>query len=331
MIEIIKSATLLPPEWDELAGGNFALNKNNLMLLEKVNPCDQSYVIFRNSTMESIFVSYKLKLNILCYSVFNFYLQVVIIGIPCSVSECGYSFSMNNREEIKKYLKSLKGGKLILNSAGDVDFLDFSKGFTLPTCKMDIPWNSFDQYMAELRSHYRYRYKKAMGKSKNLLVEKLEDKTNFTSRLYHLYEEVYNKSEYKLEKLPIDFFKRSDAHIITLKYEKEPIAFVQYTVVKETLVFLFGGLEYDLNEKYDLYLNMLLLIIRVAIENNCTTLNLGQTAEEIKCKLGAFQEEKYLYIHHSNPIIHSLIAISSKVFSYKMKRFKFMVLKGENN
>jgi hypothetical protein len=255
-------------------------------------------------------------------------LPVTIIGIPCSVCESGYSIQHNNIDEVSEYVRGLKGAKLILNAGADLEFPGFAKGYTLPTCVMKINWGSFNEYLCSLRSHYRYRYNKALKKSKELSIGILGDNSDFNQKHYSLYEQVFNKSEYKLEKLSIDFFRKSNALIADFKLTSEPVAFIQYTIVGKEMVFLFGGLNYDLNTKYDLYLNMLLYLVKVAAENNCTMLNLGQTAEEIKCRIGAFREEKCLYIHHSNPIINKLASMFKKFFSYKMKDIELTVLKG---
>jgi hypothetical protein len=325
MIEVYKYAKDLPREWDRVAGRNTSMHKENLALLERVNPCRQEYVVFSADEIYGVLVKYSLRLDIFSFSRLHFYMPVTVIGIPCSVAEQGYSFVGSEKGEIKAYLSGLKGAKLILNAAGDLDFLDFTKGYTLPSCSMNIGWSSFDEYLLALRSHYRYRYKKALKKAEELSIEVLEEE--FDYRRYALYEQVYAKSEYKLEKLPIDFFRQTEAVIVDFKKGNEPIAFVQYKIDNDRMVFLFGGLDYSQNAKYDLYQNMLLYLVRAAIENNSTSLELGQTAEEIKCRLGAGLENKYLYIHHSNRVINWLVRRFSSIFSYKAADIRLKLFK----
>lgn len=325
MIELLKHAEELPDEWDEIAGSNIALRKENLVLLQRVNPCRQEYIVFRDVRIYAILVKYVLNIDIFCYSRLHLYLPITIIGIPCSVAEPGYSFIGDVGAEVKEYLSGLKGAKLVLNAAEDLDFPGFVKGNTLPSCTMVIAWRSFEEYLLKLRSHYRYRYKKALEKAESLSIEVLE--REFDSRLYGLYEQVHDKSEYKLEKLSIDFFRQAEATVAEFKKENEAVAFVQYRIDDKKMVFLFGGLDYGLNLKYELYQNMLLYLIRAAIENNCTTLELGQTAEEMKCRLGGVQEKKYLYMHHSNRLINWLIKKFSRLFSYRLMDFKLNVFK----
>jgi len=325
MIEIIKSAKGLPAEWDEAIGGNAALKKENLILLEEINPCQQEYILFRDKKIYAVLVKYVLKIDIFCYSKLRLYLPITIIGIPCSVAEPGYHFVGDMSTGVVEYISELKGAKLILNASGDLDMPGFTKGYTLPDCKLNIRWRSFEEYLQGLRSHYRYRYKKALEKAAALSVEMLAGE--FDSKLYHLYEQVYDKSAYKLEKLPIDFFRQAEADIAVFKQEGEPIAFVQYQIHDKKLNFLFGGLDYSMNQRYDLYQNMLLYLVRVAIEKDCTILDLGQTAEEMKCRLGAVQEEKYLYIHYNNRVINWFIKKFSRIFSYRIPELNLKVFK----
>lgn len=325
MIEVFKQAMKLPSEWDMATGSNYALRKDNLILLEEVNPCNQTYVLFRSQEESGIVVHYELKLNILSFSTLRLNLPVTVIGVPYSVCEPGYSFKLNQREIISNYIRDLKGAKIILNAGGDVDFPGFAKGYTLPACIIKINWKSFDEYLYSLRSHYRYRYKKALEKAEELSAVVLKD--GFNEDYYSLYEQVYRRSQYKLEKLSIDYFYKSENPIIEFKLKNIPVAFVQYTIVDKVMVFLFGGLNYELNKQYDLYTNMLLCLVREAVKNNCIYLNLGQTAEEIKCRVGAFLEEKYLYIHHPNPVLNNIAHMFKDFFSYNMKKTGLTVFK----
>lgn len=56
-----------------------------------------------------------------------------------------------------------------------------------------------------MRSGYRYRINKALRNLDNLIVKKIEN-DGFDDQFYSLYVNVFNKSEYKLEKLTKEFF-----------------------------------------------------------------------------------------------------------------------------
>jgi len=78
-------------------------------------------------------------------------------------------------------------------------------------------------------------------------------------------------------------------------------------------------------------MNMLLLIIRYGIENGYKCIDLGQTAEETKMKLGALQQPKSMYIHHSNPVLSILFDRLAGRFSYKHYEIVHTVFKGEED
>lgn len=314
MFKIYKSAADLPDIWDEIARENIFLRKEILIKLEKVNPCNQLYHL--NSQEKVALVSYKLKLNLFTFTKYlSLTIPTNIVGLPMSVSKSGYAIhDQNSRNSLSEYISSLKGFYLVLNAN---DGLKLAKGNTLPTCKLDIRWESFDQYLSSMRSHYRYRLKKAANRFHDIKVEELEDNSLFDEDMYELYLNVYRRSDEKLEKLDISFFKTFPAKIIKFSFEGKVVAFVQLVENGKELFFLLGGFQHSLNQKYDLYINMLLQIIDYGLKRDFKQIDFGQTTEKTKLKLGALQESKYLYVHHSNPLINALLAKLVGKFSYR--------------
>ncbi len=314
MFKVYKNAADLPDIWDEITGENIFLRKEILIKLQETNPCNQLYHL--NYQEKIALVSYKLKLNLLTFTKhLSLKIPTNIVGLPMSVSKSGYAIhDQNSRDSLSKYISSLKGFYLVLNAN---DGLKLAKGNTLPTCKLDIHWKSYDQYLSSMRSHYRYRLNKAANKFRDIKVEELEDNSFFDEEMYELYLNVYQRSNEKLEKLDISFFKTFPAIIIKFSLEGKVVAFVQLVENGKELFFLFGGFQHSLNQKYDLYINMLLQIIDYGLKRDFKQIDFGQTTEKTKLKLGALQEPKYLYVHHSNPIINALLGKLVGKFSYR--------------
>ena len=327
MIKVFAKAINLPDRWNNIFADNSYMSKENLDILEGCNPCCQKYVIIND---RSAFIVYELKLNIFSYSSMDFNLRVNIIGIPCSVSKQGYKIEAADIKELENYIKREKKSCIILNS--DHSFLSkhLILGETLPTCRLSVLWDSLDNYMLNLRSHYRYRLSSAFKKGEKIIIKKLDDDTMFDQSLYVLYENVYAKSNYKLEKLSIDFFRRMPTDIYVFYIEDKSVAFVQLSGNDRELSFVFGGIDYALNHQYDLYMNMLAFILRHGIENKYLSIDMGQTAEDAKMKFGCSQYKKYMHIYHPNFIIRFLIRVFSKKLSYKPLRLKFKLFKEEN-
>jgi hypothetical protein len=327
MIEIFNEIIKVPEKWDNIFSESSYLSKRYLKVLENCNPCSQKYVIIND---RSAFVVYKLILNIFAYSKLKFNLKVNIIGVPCSVAKSGYKTHSDDIKEMIDYIKKEKGSYIILNS--DDSFLseELIRGETLPTCKMKISWDSFEAYKKDLRSHYRYRLNSAIKKGKEIKVKKLECNSHFNEELYSLYENVYEKSDYKLEKLTINFFRDIPSEIYGFYVKEKSVAFVQLGNINNELNFIFGGLDYSLNHRYDLYMNMLIFILRYGIENKYSAIDFGQTAEDTKMKLGAAYQRKFMHIYHPSSIVRYLIRFFEGSLSYKPLQVKFQVFKEKN-
>ncbi len=327
MINIFEKASDLPELWDSLLSEIPYITKEYLTLLEGSNPCGQRYVLINN---RSAFIIYTLKLNVFSYAKMHFDLTVNIIGIPCSVSKAGYKIEESDVCELVHYIKREKKACIILNA--DHSFFNrcFIRGETLPTCRLRIGWGTFDDYMKSLRSHYRYRLNRALKKGENIKIKKLEDNSQFDEEMYALYESVYEKSNYKLEKLSIDFFRKIPARIYIFYTAEKPIAFVQLSSHEKELFFVFGGMDYELNPIYDLYMNMLIFIVKYGIENRYAVIDMGQTAEDAKMKIGCGQQTKYMHVYHPSLVIRFLIRLFSKNLSYQPLTLKFNVFKEDN-
>ena len=326
MIQVFKKAVELSDTWDTLFKDSFYMSKHYLDILENCNPCHQQYVLIND---RSAFIIYELKLNIFCYARMKFNLKINIIGIPASVSRQGYHMEEGDIIELENYIIKAKKSCIILNAEDSFLSKNLIQGETLPTCKLQIMWNSFEDYKLSLRSHYRYRLNNALKKGEKIIIKKLEDNSLFDEPMYALYEQVYEKSNYKLEKLSIDFFRRMPTDIYVFYIEEHPAAFVQLADHKNELFFVFGGMDYALNHGYDLYRNMLIFILRHGIENKYESIDMGQTAEDAKMKLGCKQYKKYMHLYHPNFIIRFLIKLFVKKLSYKPLELKINLFKSE--
>ncbi|ABR49616.1 hypothetical protein Amet_3488 [Alkaliphilus metalliredigens QYMF] len=328
MFHIYHRVEDLPASWDEVVGDHPFLKRSVLKCLQEVNPCKQLYHFNKEKGMA--LVSYELKLDLFTFSRrLSWRIPVNMIGVPMSVSSCGYAIKEEgHREDLVQYITTLRGFYIMLNSQ---DHFKFPKGHTLPTYQMQIKWSTFHEYLLDMRSHYRYRIKKAMKRFETVVVAELEDQSLFDEELYSLYEAVYENSKEKLEKLPIEFFRDFPSKIITFTANEETIGFVQLVVRQESLLFIFGGFKHSLNHKYDLYMNMLLYIVDYGIKNGFQSIDFGQTAEETKTKIGAIPHEKRMYLHHHNPVVKRILHRLAPKFSYGQYRVTHHIFKGENH
>ncbi|MDT8390453.1 MAG: hypothetical protein RRC34_08105 [Lentisphaeria bacterium] len=254
-VQTVQSAKALPDCWDRSAGDNLFLKQASLAVLEKVNPCGQRYHWDGGEDDCSVAVTYQHRLNILTFGKGSLALPVTIVGIPCSVSQSGCRFAEHSRDRLIQYLRDLPGSKIVLNTACK-SLPGFANGKTLPTCRMILAWNSFDEYLDSLRSHYRHRIRKALSSWEDVQSIQIANHA-FGDDLYSLYENVHRRSRYKLEKLPPAFFHEFPSEITVFVHRGRPIAFVQTTSHNNELNFLFAGMDYTESHQLDTYMNVL--------------------------------------------------------------------------
>lgn len=282
----------------------------------------------RHVTPNSVFTTYYAKLNLLSFQKGKIRKKVRIIGLPPSISLEGYHLKNDQgMNEMINWLKGQSGHTLVINSEERLSGC-FSCVPTLPSVIFENTFESFEHYLNELRSHYRYRAIKALKKFES--VEQKQNET-FDSALYDLYDAVYQNSEYPLAKNEMVFFERFPGTIEQFYIGEKPIGFCQYHIAEGTLYFMFCGINYEELKTYDTYMNMLLIIIRRGIEAGVKIIDLGQTTETIKQKLGGTLKPLYICHFHKNRVIRSLMKRAMPMLGYALPKTRYHVFKNEGD
>ncbi|MBS4760036.1 MAG: hypothetical protein KHX03_05000 [Clostridium sp.] len=319
-MEIFHKAQDLPDDWEYNIGDNLYLKKDYLNIAEKMDASQKTYYLFRdnNGFIDTQFLICKTAdNNIAMFTPFNIPVLMNSVYYPFTLSKPAGIFGVGTKLQTENFLKSLKGFTMILNVDKDYVLEGFSKGLILPKCILKISWNTFDDYISELRSGYRRRYNIAFRKSENLNCFILQNNMDFNEEMYNLYLDVYNNAEYKLGKVSIDYFREKRCIIIVLKNDKGVQGFAQLSKNCDELIFEFVGLNKKNVMKYDTYIRLLLEIVRYGIEQGFSTIDLGQTTDEAKLKLGSRYKMLYVLIRHSNPVINKILKLVTPLLEYK--------------
>lgn len=283
------------------------------------------------TTDKYIYCKYNQKINIFTFGKLKLNLPFTIIAPPISIDDVGFNGDIDSLiEDLQK--KSKFTIYLFLNLRQEHVYNLKNKtigiGHTLSSCILNTnDYSTFDDYKNSLRSQYRRRLNKAIIKAEDLVIDKINNH-NFDENLYNLYLQVLEHNEkYKLETLPIDFFKNSECEIYTFKANTKTLAFVMINHNKQSTYFIFGGLDYEFRDKYDLYYNMLIFVIKNGIENKSSIINFGQTAEDTKCRLGCKLNLRYMICFSSSLVLNFIINKFFKNFDYKNENKDFNVFK----
>ena len=255
-----------------------------------------------------------------------------IVGIPCSVSSQGIFGDNKAMDALKNYIyEAEKGLVLILNLKNEPPAGSYFTGKTLPTVLVTNHFTDWQDYITSIRSSYRRRLKQINQKVDALRIEK-RSCSEFTETMYLQYLEVYKRSNGKLEKLSCDFFKHlpSDFNLTVCYNNNEPIGWNIALANRNIYYFFLGGIDYKLNKKNSTYFRLLSTIIKDGIENKSDFIELGQTAEIPKLRMGGKPIPLYMQAHHSNSFFNKLIKLSGTLLEYKRKLENAHPLKEES-
>ena len=176
-------------------------------------------------------------------------------------------------------------------------------------------WKSFDDYLLDMRSKYRVRMKNALRKFQGLVRRPMESKEISQSyqRLYELYSKILTDSGFVLAKGGETYFLKlkerlGDRLNVIGYFDKDRlVGFYTWVLDEDKMDSHFIGFEPDLNHKYQIYLNILLDLVKDSIEVNARRLYYFRTALEIKSSVGAEPSEMSCYFRHTNFILNKLI------------------------
>ncbi len=231
-------------------------------------------------------------------------------------------------EQITHITKSKPQGFLVKDFyETEIEDINYKGGFTPcvvhPNMIMEIDgrWNNFDDYLFALNTKYRTRVKRAEKKLNGVTFKEmsLDEVIEYNEKINELYKNIALNADFNLFILPDDYFTRlkqvfKDNLIIKGCFlEKELVGFFTCLYNYGHLDAHFLGYDLNVNAQNQLYLNMLLNMIKLGIEKQCVRIFMSRTAIEIKNSVGAFPHEMLCYFRYNNAIINPLV---KPIFDY---------------
>ena len=286
----------------------------------------------------------KLMPNILCP-------KVLICGLPMGQGRIGIAKDCPGAMEaicagMEKIAKEQKAEMFLykdFNATYDALFSPLlKKGFSrvesLPSTDMAITFSSFDDYLKKLSQTSRENLKRKLKKADSQVKIDLEVTDTLSDELlpdvYGLYLQTFDKQDMGLEKLTMDFFRRTSANMPQqVKYflwriEGKLVAFAFCLISGDHFIDYYLGFEYAVAYQYNLYFIRFRDLLKWCIAHGIKSYEMGVTTYEPKRRLGFDFIRLYFYIKHRNPLINPFI----KVISHFVKPENFdPVFKEMNN
>jgi hypothetical protein len=194
--------------------------------------------------------------------------------------------------------------------------------------QLDPECKTFEDYKNMFKSKYRVKANKADSSSSDLDTRLFtaHDFETYKNELQELYQNTIANANFNAEVLNLNTYihlraKFKDDFIVKAYFlEDKLVGFLTALVNKNVLDAHFIGLDYQLNKSHAIYPRILNDYIRLGIEKQVSSINLGRTASEIKTTIGAKPLELSCYIKHKNPFLNSLIKPFFR--RIKIKEFK---------
>ena len=258
--------------------GNYYKTKNNFSLQRLLlRPFSLQFFCFGNTHLSNVSTSSETLLKIE---------EVVQI-----IERLKVRYKINFFLLPDHFLKQLNAEELAKNNR--FHFFDSD-----PVMGIDIPihWKTINDYLADIKSKYKKRYRSIIKKSKSLKTIEidLENIDKYITSIKKLYSNVYQRSSFSGPPFNVNIFSSFLADIDLnfkikgyLDHKNNLIAFSSYFIVDQILYSYYVGLDYTENLKHNTYNRMLYDKLELGINNKVKKVIYGRTAPEFKSTIGA--------------------------------------------
>ena len=351
-LEVIKSISEIDEnKWDSIVGKDRIIcSYRYLRAVEesKINDCDYRYLLVYDGNelvAHACVYSMSFELDVLARGMIkkaismtrkifpNFLrLKFVECGTPVALGNTiSFAGGIQRRDALSLIAKGMEGvamskkiGLTLLRDFTDKEtaFFDhlgadgYVRVLNLPNAVMDCHWNSFEEYLGDLKSHYRNDIKKQIkqARDKGISVEVRDNFEDIAFDLLKLWKNTYDRArEYRREILTEDFFKNisfyleEKSKVILLKRGAKTLGFMLVLSDDFILRCMFLGMDYKHSKECAIYFNSFYNTIKLAIEENKKKVEMGITTISTKAHLGAYVEPLFMYMKHSNHFLNSII------------------------
>jgi len=193
----------------------------------------------------------------------------------------------------------------------------FHKVLVQPNMIMKIKkhWFSEEDYVANMTTKYRTRYKRARKKRKDILIKELDlnELKKESKTVYNLYNNVSKNAAFNTFVLPENHFwslkeyLEEDFKVFGYYLDNQLIGFYSLIVNNTALETYFLGYDSEHQHTNQLYLNMLYDMASFGINNKFKTVVYARTAMAIKSSVGAKAEPMFMYLKYTNRFVNAIL------------------------
>ena len=312
------------------------------------------FILFRNATGENIGAAYyqlvsfdhrHYKNFFAKNSVFNWFEQKIIdnrfrllvCGSLFSIEGAGYCFKNNFSNELAEKLnvatnalaKKVRASALIIKDIPENETACFEslglnnyEGDKTMQLEISSEWKSITDYEQALKHKYAQRFRSIRKKFSGISIQELNEAEikNQEQKLFSLLDDIVEKQTIRLGRVNSNYFSelqkvyRERVKIFGFFKQNELVAFAIHRIHHKEYEIHFVGFDETENRNHSIYFNMLFHGIDQAIQNNCTSLEMGRTAIEAKASIGAKPRKINGLYYFYHPFARRLFNVLQKNF-----------------
>ncbi|MDY0165517.1 MAG: GNAT family N-acetyltransferase [Thermoguttaceae bacterium] len=179
---------------------------------------------------------------------------------------------------------------------------------SLPMCYFDARFGDFDAYQKALKWNGRHNIRRSQRKFRKarLRIARMHGDEGFdrlyTDEVHRLYEAIHDHAQFKLERLPAEFFREiarqfgRDARFSVAYQGERVVAFLCSLADKQQFCLLFMGMDYAVNRECDLYFNLMYDGLDCGLRSGAARISFGQNSYTFKARLGCREEPRVFFI-----------------------------------
>ncbi|MCK0196735.1 GNAT family N-acetyltransferase [Ancylobacter sp. 6x-1] len=189
----------------------------------------------------------------------------------------------------------------------------------LPTACLDLPYASFEDYLASLSKATRKDMRRKMKALDELRIEQRRTIDDIVPAIEDLYQQTVAHSELQFEHLPGAYFDEVTRQMaprtsVMLYWAGNRLVAFNFMIESDgRLIDKYIGMDYDAVRRYNLYFNSWLVNVRYCIEAGIPIYQSGQAFYGPKLRLGCRLHANWQYFRHRNAVLNATLRLVARV------------------
>lgn len=183
----------------------------------------------------------------------------------------------------------------------------FARSAGLPVAMVDLPFATEDEYLASLSPKMRSDVRRKLRQGRAIRIEIRDNIRGLEPEIAALYAETRANAAATydvFDRLPANYFAAvldglgGKGQVLLGWLDEKLVSFALVVVDPRVLVTLYMGMRQPFGRQHNVYFLNWMAAVRLCLERRIPRLHAGQSAYQVKVRLGARLERRWIYYRH---------------------------------